>query len=144
MSGGRVVDRLVTLLSPPVGWDHFEFSYLHGISAEHTRGAPDWGQVAGQVACFTASLPVFAHNAQFDARVWRQLDDFFATSSYPERFYCTYRTAQWLIPGLPNYRLPTVTRVCAPDFVLNHHRADSDAEACAMIVAALQVRARHR
>ncbi|MDK9344918.1 hypothetical protein FAM22021_001729 [Propionibacterium freudenreichii] len=37
-----------------------------------------------------------------------------------------------------NYRLPTVLERCAPHFVLDHHKADSDAEACALIVAALQ------
>ena len=42
------------------------------------------------------------------------------------------------MPGLVNYKLPTVTAHLAPDFELDHHSADSDAEACALIVAALQ------
>lgn len=45
------------------------------------------------------------------------------------------------MPGLVNYKLPTVVGACAPDFRLTHHTADSDAEACALIVAALQERA---
>ncbi|MFK5211074.1 hypothetical protein ACI3QO_11560, partial [Propionibacterium freudenreichii] len=55
-----------------------------------------------------------------------------------DHFFCSYLTARRMMPGLDNYRLPTVLERCAPHFVLDHHKADSDAEACALIVAALQ------
>ena len=65
----------------------------------------------------------------------------FCNATLPAPFFCSYRTAQRLIPGLPNYKLPTVLHACAPNYQLNHHRADSDAEACALIVCELQRRA---
>ena len=43
-----------------------------------------------------------------------------------------------LLPHLADHRLPTVAEYCAPGFALEHHRADSDALACAHIVAQLQ------
>lgn len=135
---GVVVDRFSTLLKPPSGWDVFEFTYLHGISHRDTRKAPAWGQVAQQVAAFVAGVPVYAHNATFDARVWRELDKYFGTTSVPDNVYCTYRLAERALPGLDNYKLPTVSRHCAPSFRLEHHRADSDAEACALIVSTIQ------
>lgn len=138
VSAGVVVDKYATLLKPPPGCDHFEFTYLHGISANTVRRAPRWDEVAPQVAAFSAGVPMFAHNAPFDAGVWRSLDAHFGTATLPDDFFCTYRTAKQLVPGLPNYKLPTVTEALVPGFVLDHHDAGSDAEAAGLIVAALQ------
>ena len=140
ISGGQVVERASTLIKPPPGFERFEFTYLHGISARDVRRAPMWPDIASWVAGFHGGLPVYAHNAAFDARVWRELDAFFGTRTLPQSFFCSYRTAQHMVPGLENYKLPTVTRALVPGFKLNHHRADSDAEACALVVAALQSR----
>ena len=140
ISGGRVVERASTLIKPPPGFERFEFTYLHGISARDVRRAPMWPDIAAWVAGFHGGLPVYAHNAAFDARVWRELDAFFGTRTLPQSFFCSYRTAQHMVPGLENYKLPTVTKALVPGFKLNHHRADSDAEACALVVAALQSR----
>lgn len=138
VTSGQVVERYSTLLSPPRGFDYFKFTYLHGIGAQDVTRAPSWAQIAGEVADFTEGLPMYAHNATFDANVWRGLDAFFHTATFPSQFYCSYRTAQRLVPGLVNYKLPTVTAHLVPGFELDHHQADSDAEACALIIAALQ------
>lgn len=135
---GRIVDRMNTLIKPPRGFDSFEFTYLHGIAARDVRHSPSWMDIAPAVDGFVKGLPVYAHNAAFDAKVWRNLDEYFGTRTLPTDFYCSYRTAQRLIPGLENYKLPTVSAALVPNYRLNHHRADSDAEACALIVAALQ------
>lgn len=135
---GQVIDRFNTLIRPPRGWDSFEFTYLHGISAADVQTSPMWPSVADEVSHFVDGAPVYAHNAMFDSRVWRQLDEYFGTVTLPSPFFCSYRTAQRLIRGLPNYKLPTVLQACEPNYHLNHHRADSDAEACALIVCQLQ------
>lgn len=135
---GRVVGQYNTLLRPPAGFEHFEFSWLHGITFEDVAEAPRWPTVAAEVAEFVGSLPTYAHNAGFDQGVWAALDRHFHTSTLPERFYCTVLLSRRTAPGLDNHKLPTVTDYYAPGFELNHHRADSDAEACALIVAALQ------
>ncbi|NLE98597.1 MAG: DNA polymerase III subunit epsilon, partial [Propionibacterium sp.] len=135
---GRPVDKLSTHLKPPGGWDHFEFTGLHGISWRDIEHAPSWPMIEADVHRFVDGVPVFAHNASFDRKVWSELDQFFAVRTLPERFYCTYRTATRLMPGLPNYRLPTVVGACAPDYWLNHHDATADAEACGLIVSSFQ------
>lgn len=137
-SRGQVVDRLTTCIRPPRGWDRFEFTYLHGISARDTAQAPMWDELAWRIDGFVGGMPVYAHNASFDARVWAELDEFFGVSSLPDDFFCTYRIARRAFPGLHNHKLPTVVGHCAPQFHLDHHRAESDAEACGLIVAALQ------
>ncbi len=138
VSRGRIVERFTTLIKPPKGFDSFEFTYLHGISARDVRRSPMWLDIAQNVHRFVSGLPVYAHNASFDSGVWRDLDSHFRTRTRPTDFYCSYRTAQRLVPGLENYKLPTVTKALVPGYRLDHHRADSDAEACALIVAALQ------
>ena len=135
---GQVIDRLATLIKPPSGFDSFEFTYLHGISADDVRNSPSWPEIAPAVHAFVQGMPVYAHNAQFDSRVWRELDSFFGTETKPPEFYCSYRTSQHLVPGLENYKLPTVTHALVPWYELDHHEAGSDAEACALIIAALQ------
>lgn len=135
----QVIGREVTYICPPPGYDRFEFTWLHGISAKQTQSAPQWDEVAERLDAFVDGAPVFAHNASFDARVWRELDSHFGTISIPQKFYCSYRLAQRVVPGLPNYKLPTVTKACAPQFQLEHHRADSDAEACAQVVSSIRL-----
>lgn len=135
---GRIVDRFVSYLLPPLGFQHFEFTYLHGISFRDVQDAPSWKALESAISAFVGSLPVYAHNAAFDARVWRELDAYYQIDTYPHGFFCSYRLAARVMPRLANHKLPTVTQACVPGFRLNHHRADSDAEACALIVAALQ------
>lgn len=137
---GVIVDQFSTLMKPPSGVGRFQFSQLHGITAAHVRNAPTWEQLAGQIAAFTAGLPTYAHNAAFDAGVWRALDGHYGTRTFPREFFCTVQLAKQLVPGLPDYKLPTVTRALLPGFQLNHHEATSDAQACALTVAALQQR----
>lgn len=137
---GVIVDRYTSLIAPPAPYDGFIFTDLHGIGPADVANAPTWADIAPTVGAFVAGAPTWAHNAAFDAEVWDSLDAHFGTDTLPERFYCTWKTGQKLLPGLPNYKLPTLTKACAPGFVLDHHKADSDAEACAHIVMALATR----
>lgn len=135
---GCVTGSITTYLRPPEEHIRFEFSHIHGIYRGDVEDAPSWFDIADEVHEFVADLPVYAHNATFDASVWRGLDRYWATGTFPREFYCTCRTARRLLPELPDHRLPTVTAYCAPGFALQHHRADSDALACAHIVALFQ------
>lgn len=138
VAGGDVVDTLCTYLRPPEEHIVFEFSHIHGIDRGDVEDAPSWFDIADRVVEFVGSAPVYAHNATFDASVWRGLDRYYFTGTYPEAFYCTCRTSRRLMPELADHTLPTVAAYCAPGFRLNHHRADSDALACAHIVVQLQ------
>lgn len=140
VQGQRVVERYASLVRPPEGLQHFEFTHIHGISARDVATAPSWNELLPSVTGFVGNVPVYAHNAPFDAGVWADLDRYYGNETKPEAFYCSYRTAKALEPGLPNYKLPTVAEALVPGFVLNHHDASSDAEACARIVMALQNR----
>lgn len=132
------VDTLNTLIRPPAEYSRFEFTYIHGITAADVVDAPTWDDIAWDVARFAADDPVWAHNSAFDLGVWRALDAYYGTTSAPETIFCSYKTARKFVPGLPNYKLPTVTKHFAPDFELNHREAGADAEACGLIVSGLR------
>ncbi|EEI17628.1 exonuclease domain-containing protein [Corynebacterium lipophiloflavum] len=134
VAGDAVVDQLVTYLRPPEEYIRFDFTHIHGIERDTVEHSPTWYDIADDVHALVGELPVWAHNAPFDAAVWRALDAYYFTGTFPAQFYCTCRTARRLIPGLRDYRLPTVAAYCAPTFDLVHHTADSDALACAHIV----------
>lgn len=121
------MDRFATLLTSPPGFNTFQFTYLHGISAEDVYHSPSWSQISQKVAQFRTS-PVFAHNASFDAGVWKALDDFYAFArrcrmtstahTAPRKAWCrALRTT--------SYR--PLPRLWFPATNLDHHRAESDA-----------------
>ena len=138
VADGEVTDAFCTYLRPPEEHIVFEFSHIHGIYRGDVEDAPSWFDIADDVVAFVGGAPVYAHNATFDASVWRGLDRYYFTGTLPDEFYCTARMSRRLLPQLPDHTLPTVTAYCAPGFALNHHRADSDALACAHIVAQFQ------
>ncbi|WP_078056902.1 exonuclease domain-containing protein [Corynebacterium bouchesdurhonense] len=135
---GDVAESFCTYLRPPEEHIAFEFSHIHGIYRGDVEDAPSWFDIADRVVEFVAGAPVYAHNATFDASVWRGLDRYYFTGTFPTEFYCTARMSRRLLPQLPDHTLPTVAAYCAPGFRLDHHRADSDALACAHIVAQFQ------
>lgn len=139
-SDGAAVDQLVSYIRPPADLNFYQFTQLHGISRSDTDSAPLWEEIAEQVHAFTDGLAVYAHNASFDANVWQKIDSYFGIDTLPKQFFCSYRTAKQLVPGLVNYKLPTVVQALVPKYQLNHHRADSDAMACGLIIAELQRR----
>lgn len=138
VTDGDVVEGFCTYLRPPEEHIAFEFSHIHGIDRGDVEDAPSWFDIADRVVEFVGGAPVYAHNATFDASVWRGLDRYYFTGTFPEEFYCTARMSRRLLPQLPDHTLPTVAAYCAPGFRLNHHRADSAALACAHIVAQFQ------
>lgn len=138
MNEGKVTDRYSTYLKPPSDCDYFENTRIHEIGKKEVLYAPTWLDVSAVVSRFIGDSPVWAHNSSSDSRVWRALDEYYGTHTLPTRFYCSLRTSKKIIPGLENYKLPTVLRKCDPSYRLIHHRAESDAEACARIVCALQ------
>jgi DNA polymerase-3 subunit epsilon len=131
---GRVVRRLHQRIRPPSR--QFAFTGIHGISWDDVRNAPMFDEAWAGIARELAGVAFFAaHNAPFDKGV---LGACCATYELPvpeQPFVCTVRLAraQWNIHPT---KLPDVCRHLGID--LRHHRADSDAEACAQIVIAAQ------
>ena len=132
--GHEIVASTHRLLRPPR--NRFQFTYIHGITWEHVKSEPTFGEVWPELAEFLGDAEyLVAHNATFDKGV---LETCCARAGLPSPqlpFRCTVKLARQV------WRLPSnkLNLVCQHlDIPLNHHNALSDAEACAKIVLAAQ------
>ncbi|MDW7670350.1 MAG: exonuclease domain-containing protein [Bacillota bacterium] len=105
---------------------------IHGITPQMVLKAPTFEEVWQEVSDVLESNIVVAHNAAFDMSVIRySLDQY--NLSYPSIDYlCTQKLAQKALPGLINYKLPTVARHIGFEF--KHHDALEDAIAAAEVL----------
>lgn len=129
---GRIVDKQRYLIRPPR--PYFLFSYIHGITWEHVKDKPTFGQLWPRIKTTLDEADYLAaHNASFDKRVLEACCASAGVSPGKREFVCTVTLSRrtW------NIRPTRLNNVC--DFLkidLNHHEALSDAEACARIVLA--------
>lgn len=85
-------------------------THIHGITADHLRGAPRFGDVVDQVAGLLAGRIVVAHNASFD---WKFISQECArTTIRPDAEFrlCTLAMARRLDLPLPDLKLGTLAR----------------------------------
>jgi DNA polymerase-3 subunit epsilon len=130
VDGDRVVARHHRLIRPPS--THFEFTWVHGISWRDVANEPTFAEVwRDLVSLLDGAAFLAAHNASFDRNVLLACCGRYGLKPPAMDFLCTVRLARktW---ALENYKLPTVSAHL--EIPLDHHRADSDAEACALIV----------
>ena len=128
----RIVDRVYSLIRPPRS--EFVFSYLHGITWDMVRDAPTFGDMWPPLDRWLAGVEFLAaHNASFDRGVLEACCRAAGLPVPPHRFECTVQMARQVF-GIYPTRLDRVCGVLGIPLV--HHRADSDAEACAQIVLA--------
>jgi DNA polymerase III subunit epsilon len=127
----QVVESKAWLIRPPeLRFNSFN-TYLHGISAKDVAGQPEFDVLWRELYPYLAGQLVLAHNAGFDMSVLRSLMDYYAIP-YPDLQYsCSLLMAKKVWLRQPSYRLNALATML--DIPLNHHRALSDAIACAHI-----------
>lgn len=131
---GRVSAVEEVLIRPPElrfsSWN----TAIHGIRAEDVTDAPTFGGYWPRAADRLEGRLILAHNASFDISVLRRALEI-ADLEPPEcSFLCTVALARRVWPDLPRHRLNDVSAFLGLD--LDHHRAGSDAAACAEIFLA--------
>ena len=105
---GQIVDSFSSLVNPETRFDRFNIA-LTGIT------------------------PAMAADAPFDMRVLAHcLRDYHLPAAPSARYACTCRMGKRCYPDLPNHRLNTLCDHL--DIPLDHHRADSDSQACAQLL----------
>ncbi len=130
VQGGRVTRRAEYLIRPP--FSLFEFTYIHGLTWAAVARSPSFAQLWPKIAPFFVGVDfVAAHNASFDQSVLGACCRWHGIPEPRVPFRCSLRLARatW---GLPRNTLQHVADYL--DIELDHHRAGSDAEACAKIV----------
>lgn len=127
-----VLETWTSLIRPPRR--EFIFTYLHGIAWEHVKHQPTFGELWPQIARRLAGMDfVAAHNASFDRSVLRTCCELAGADPIKQPFVCTVRLAR----ALWGLRPTTLADVCRHLRIpLNHHNAESDAQACAGILLA--------
>ncbi len=135
VENGKLVDTFQSYIKPPDEFAYFDpFNVMiHGITPKEIKNAPAFDFVWGQIEKFNSQykIPFACHFAGFDIRVTAALLKYYKIDLQEIRFYDTYTIARKMWPTLSNHKLNTISE--ALDIELEHHKADSDSRACALI-----------
>ncbi|XBQ14964.1 MAG: 3'-5' exonuclease [Oceanicaulis sp.] len=132
---GRLVGTEEYLIRPP----EMRFSSwniaIHGIRPEDVRRAPELPELFESLRSRLEGATLIAHNASFDMSVLRQTYAVYGLDCLEAVYLCTVKGAQSAWPEIGSAKL----NVLADHFglTLDHHRAGSDAEACARLALML-------
>ena len=89
----KVVDTWTSLIRPPR--KDFLFTYLHGISWNHVKDKPAFGELWPDVANLLANVDFLAaHNASFDRSVLRACCEMAGHAQPMAPFLCTVKLAR--------------------------------------------------
>jgi len=138
---GRIVDTRSWLCRPPEDIGGFDPGNIriHGIRPADVARQPRFSERFVDMLDLAGDLPLVAHNASFDIGAVRAASAATALSWRPLQYGCTLQWARRDLPGLANYRLPTVSAALGVD-LLQHHDASADAAAAANIALELMRR----
>ncbi len=131
---GELIDSTEILIKPiPNYYDGFNTA-LHGIADRHTRDKETFAQQWDDLRVYFDGLQIVAHNASFDCSALRAVLDA-SELEYPEfDYHCTYQLAKQTLP-IYSHKLDDVSRHYK--IALQHHNAESDAKAAALIAIRL-------
>lgn len=131
VSGQNILETRTSLVNPEVYFSSIN-SNITGITASMIRNAPVFPQIWGSLQTELCGSIFVAHNACFDLTVlFKCLRDYGLESS-PIRYIDTLEIAQEEFPNLAHYSLDSLC--AALGIPLNHHQADSDSRACALLL----------
>jgi DNA polymerase III subunit epsilon len=130
---GKVTDTYYSLIRPPVLYIRPDFTEIHGLTVDDVKDAPTFADLwESAIKPFIGSLPLAAHNAQFDMDVlWHVLERYeldIPTVSY----FCTCSLARHAWPELKSHALSALAEHFG--IVYNAHNALADAETCGKLV----------
>ena len=132
VEGGKIVESFTSLVDPETHFDPFNVA-LTGITPEMVRSAPNFRALWGQIGELMGSGVLVAHNASFDMRVLSLcLTAYGIDVPQFADYVCTVQMGRRCYPGSPNHKLDTLCTLCG--IPLDHHRADSDSRACALLL----------
>ncbi len=133
-SDGELVYEYETLIKPPKEYGEFNYynTKIHNIVESDVVNAPTWDKVYNDLSHYFDNAFFIAHNAAFDMRVLKSLNQYYNIKFKDSEYYCTVELSRKIFPYLPNHKLNTVSRHL--DISLDHHNALSDAHASALIV----------
>ena len=122
------------LVNPECEFDDFNVR-LTGITPKRVENAPIFPKKKKKIKPLFSDAIIVAHNAQFDLCVLQKTLAAYDLPAISTNFLCTMRMSRAALPGIENYKLPTLCSCF--DIPLEHHNAGSDSQACASILLRL-------
>jgi len=127
----KIVETRSFLIQPPdLRFNPFN-TMLHGIASEHVADQPDFKMLWPELLPYFENQLVIAHNAGFDLHVLRSLLLHFDIPFQEIPFTCSIKVAKKVWKEHHRYGLKSLSKILG--IHLEHHRAESDAKACAII-----------
>ena len=131
----KITDKKSFLIRPKENYFDWMNTEIHGIDEDTVKNEPEFDVIYSKIKDDFKNYPIIAHNASFDISVLRRTLDLYDIP-YPRTEYtCTYQMAKSSLEGCLSYRLDAISKFL--DIKLDHHRALSDANACAEIAIKL-------
>ncbi|MHA6247948.1 3'-5' exonuclease [Pontibacter sp. CAU 1760] len=120
-------------LIKPLYYPHFNSFNIavHGIRPSDVQHEPDFRELWPELQPYLENQLLIAHNASFDMSVLRKT---LATYHIPlpsARYACSLKFSKNIWKGVPRYDLKSLCNLHRINF--HHHRAASDAHACASL-----------
>jgi len=134
VENGRLIGSEHIYVKPTPNYYDSYNTYIHGINDSHTRSKGTFKEQWNYLRPYFHNRTIIAHNASFDTSVLRfTLDQ--GKLEYPELdYHCTYRLSKETL-NLRGHKLSDVSRHF--NIRLQHHNAESDARASALIAIKL-------
>lgn len=107
--------------------------WIHGITPSDTKNSPTFPDVWKEVQPYLQNKIVVAHNTSFDMYALKNAFDKYGMEYPTFDYYCTLRIARYTIKGCYSYSLDVVLNHLGINMG-QHHKADSDSRACAMLL----------
>ena len=128
---GKVVDDFYSLVDPETSFDYFN-TVLTGLDENTVAGAPTFRELWAELGPRLEGGILVAHNAVFDLGVLKRcLWDYDLEWKSCARYVCTVQMGRRVLPGMGH----KLNELCEHyGIALDHHRAGSDAHACAEIL----------
>jgi DNA polymerase-3 subunit epsilon len=130
---GQIVDRFVRLVNCHVRIPAF-ITQLTGITQQMVDSAPCVSQVMPELLEFIGGDTLSAHNASFDEKFLRAESRVLGLQPRHRGTVCSLKLARRLFPGLPSYKLGSLSSSLGIRFSGQAHRAEADAEASARVL----------
>jgi DNA polymerase-3 subunit epsilon len=107
---------------------------LHGISEQDVKEERNFKELWSELREYLENELLIAHNAAFDMQVLRSLLLYYRIQFHPMLFTCSIKLSRKVWKNeLDKFGLSSMTRYLGIE--LDHHRAESDAVACATIAS---------
>lgn len=128
---GAVEERSSFLVDPEARFDDVNMG-IHGIAPIDVKGSPTIADLwDGGLRDLFSESRVVAHNAAFDLCAMSKALAAYGIAAPHPTYACTMDMARRGLPGLKDYRLPSVCSALGIDGGV-HHRSIDDAMACSM------------